>query len=81
MGLSQFLLSCLPPACRLPDGRQGRQGRQACTMILRFAQDFWLKYQVPIAIGTTRMLRRVTQPPHIAGPFDVTKTLHNHENH
>jgi hypothetical protein len=30
---------------------------------------FWIKYQVPIAIGTTRMLHRVTQPPHIAGPL------------
>jgi len=26
--------------------------------------DFWLKYQDP-----GRMLRRVTQPPHIAGPL------------
>ena len=30
---------------------------------------FWLKYLVPIAIGTARCLRRVTQPPHIAGPL------------
>jgi len=27
---------------------------------------FWLKYQ-----DTARMLRRVTQPPHIAGPLGV----------
>jgi hypothetical protein len=33
---------------------------------------FWLKYQVPIAIGTARCLRRVTQPPHIAGPLAAT---------
>jgi hypothetical protein len=29
---------------------------------------FWLKYQDP-----ARMLRRVTQPPHIAGPLGVMR--------
>jgi hypothetical protein len=42
-----------------------------CTVTLRSAQGFWLKYQVPIAIGTARCLSRVTQPPHIAGPLGV----------
>jgi len=33
---------------------------------------FWLKYQDP-----ARMLRRVTQPPHIAGPLGVIKSNRN----
>ena len=52
-----------------PDGKKCAipslpAGRQACTVILRSAQDFWLKYQDP-----ARCLRRVTQPTHIAGPL------------
>src|SRR4030042_426588 len=44
-----------------------------CTMMAKSAPYppctvtvFWLKYQ-----DSTRMLRRVTQPPHIAGPLAV----------
>jgi hypothetical protein len=47
---------CLPAAVR-----------QACTVTA-----FWLKYQVPIDIGTARFFRRVTQPPHIAGPLGIS---------
>ena len=35
-----------------------------CTVTLRYAQGFWLKYQDP-----ARCCRRVTQPPHIAVPL------------
>jgi hypothetical protein len=37
-------------------------GRQACIVTA-----FWLKYLDP-----ARMLRRVTQPPHIAGPLALS---------
>jgi hypothetical protein len=37
-----------------------------CTVTLRSAQGFWLKQQ-----DITLCLRRVTQPPHIAGPLAV----------
>jgi hypothetical protein len=39
-----------------------------CTRTPTFVQrwTFWLKYQVLLAIGTARCLRRVTQPLHIA---------------
>jgi len=48
---------------------------KTCTMMAKTAPyppgtgtTFWLKYQDP-----ARMRRRVTQPPHIAGPFAVCK--------
>jgi hypothetical protein len=37
---------------------------------------FWLKYQDP-----ARMLRRVTQPPHIAGPLGLRDVLSDRGSH
>jgi hypothetical protein len=37
---------------------------------------FWLKYQ-----DRDRMLRRVTQPPHIAGPLALTDNLCHLDNY
>jgi len=39
-----------------------------------------LKYQVPMAIGTARCCRRVTQPPHIAGPLGLRFRAQYHNN-
>jgi hypothetical protein len=38
---------CLPPACPAYRQAGGRQGRQPCTVILRFAQDFLAKVPGP----------------------------------
>jgi hypothetical protein len=35
---------------------------------------FWLKYQ-----DRDRMLRRVTQPPHIAGPLATISSASDHD--
>jgi hypothetical protein len=47
--------------------RQKHMPYPPCTVTLRSAQGFWLKYQDP-----TWCLRRVSQPPHIAGPLAVS---------
>jgi len=48
-------------------------GRQACTVTLRSAQGFWLKYE-----DSARCYRRVTQTPFIAEP--VSGNFLQHQN-
>jgi hypothetical protein len=49
-----------PPPCT-PAAHSVRAGRGVTA--------YWLKYQDP-----ARMLRRVTQPPHIAGPLCLSRS-------